>query len=41
MTAPCDLIEIHEAYKRGDLKALLGDPPDFPTCRGPYTNLRG
>ena len=39
MTAPCDLIEIHEAYKRGDLetlKALLGDPSDFPNCRGPY-----
>ena len=30
--------DIHEAYKRGDLKALrrlLGDPPDFPNCRGP------
>ena len=39
MTAPCDMIELHEAYKRGDLaavKALLGDPPDFPNCRGPY-----
>ena len=39
MTAPCDEIELHEAYKRGDLqavKALLGDPPDFPNCRGPY-----
>ena len=34
----CDLIAIHEAYKRGDLeklKALLGNPPDFPNCRGP------
>ena len=46
MTAPCDLIEIHEAYKRGDLETLKappGDPPDFPTCRAPwyYTNLRG
>ena len=39
MTAPCDTIELHEAYKRGDMaavKALLGDPPDFPNCRGPY-----
>lgn len=39
MTAPCDMIELHEAYKRGDLetiKALLGDPPDFPNCRGPF-----
>ena len=39
MTAPCDMIELHEAYKRGDLetvKALLGDPADFPNCRGPY-----
>ena len=29
---------IHEAYLRGDLEALkaaLGDPPDFPNCRGP------
>ena len=29
---------IHDAFKRGDLaalKALLGDPPDFPNCRGP------
>ncbi len=29
---------IHDAYKRGDietLKNLLGDPPDFPNCRGP------
>jgi ankyrin repeat protein len=33
------MIELHEAYKRGDLetvKALLGDPPDFPNCHGPY-----
>ena len=33
MTAPCDMIELHEAYARGDLetvKAMLGDPPDFP-----------
>jgi len=39
MTAPCDMIELHEAYKRGDLetvRALLGDPPDFPNCPGPY-----
>jgi len=39
MTAPCDMIELHEAYKRGDLetiKALLGDPPEFPNCRGPF-----
>ena len=31
-------IGIHEAYRRGDLEALrtlLGDPPDFPNCRGP------
>jgi ankyrin repeat protein len=31
-------IGIHEAYVRGDLeslKRLLGDPPDFPNCRGP------
>jgi ankyrin repeat protein len=30
-------IAIHEAYVRGDLealKALLGNPPDFPNCRG-------
>jgi hypothetical protein len=29
---------LHEAYQRGDLEtlsALLGDPPDFPNCRGP------
>ncbi len=33
-----DAIDLHEAYKRGDLEALkaaLGDPPDFPNCRGP------
>jgi Ankyrin repeats (3 copies) len=39
MTAPCDMIELHEAYRRGDLeavKAMLGDPPDFPNCPGPY-----
>ena len=33
-----DSLAIHDAYKRGDLeklKALLGDPPDFPNCRGP------
>jgi ankyrin repeat protein len=33
-----DAIAIHEAYKRGDLEALktaLGDPPNFPNCRGP------
>jgi ankyrin repeat protein len=31
-------LAVHEAYKRGDLdtlKVLLGDPPDFPNCRGP------
>ncbi len=31
-------LAIHDAYKRGDLEALktlLGDPPDFPNCRGP------
>jgi hypothetical protein len=34
----CDALILHEAYKRGDvvaLKRLLGDPPDFPNCRGP------
>jgi len=34
----CDEISIHEAYKRGDLdalKRLIGNPPDFPNCRGP------
>jgi ankyrin repeat protein len=33
-----DPITLHEAYQRGDLKAvksLLGDPPDFPNCPGP------
>jgi ankyrin repeat protein len=31
-------VAIHEAYVAGDLeglKRLLGDPPDFPNCRGP------
>ncbi|MBZ5543091.1 MAG: ankyrin repeat domain-containing protein [Acidobacteriia bacterium] len=31
-------IAIHEAYVRGDLetlKKLLGNPPNFPNCRGP------
>jgi ankyrin repeat protein len=31
-------LAIHDAYKRGDLEALrtlLGNPPDFPNCRGP------
>ena len=31
-------IALHEAYRTGDLetlKRLLGDPPDFPNCRGP------
>ena len=34
----CDAIAVHEAYKQGDLerlKALLGNPPDFPNCHGP------
>lgn len=33
-----DAIAIHDAYLRGDLDALrslLGDPADFPNCRGP------
>ena len=33
-----DPIALHEAYERGDLEAvrdLLGNPPDFPNCRGP------
>ena len=33
-----DTINIHQAYKTGDLKALksaLGNPPDFPNCVGP------
>ncbi len=32
-----DLIALHEAYTCGDLgavKTLLGNPPDFPNCRG-------
>jgi ankyrin repeat protein len=31
-------LALHGAYKRGDLAAvrrLLGNPPDFPNCRGP------
>lgn len=31
-------LAIDEAYKKGDIEALreaLGDPPDFPNCRGP------
>ena len=34
----CDAVALHEAYVRGDLaevRALLGDPADFPNCRGP------
>lgn len=33
-----DAVAIHEAYRRGNLEALkaaLGNPPDFPNCRGP------
>ena len=33
-----DPIALDQAFKRGDLKtvrSLLGDPPDFPNCRGP------
>jgi ankyrin repeat protein len=33
-----DAHAIHEAFRRGDqetLRALLGNPPDFPNCRGP------
>jgi ankyrin repeat protein len=33
-----EALAIHDAYVRGDLKALralLGDPPDFPNCQGP------
>ena len=33
-----EALAIHDAYKRGDLetlKTLLGDPPDFPNCKGP------
>jgi len=35
-----DPIALHEAYERGDLQAvkdLLGNPPDFPNCRGPQS----
>ena len=31
-------LAIHDAYLRGDLdalKTLLGNPPDFPNCKGP------
>jgi ankyrin repeat protein len=31
-------LKLHAAYQRGDLdgvKAALGNPPDFPNCRGP------
>ncbi len=34
----CDARALHEAYVRGDLdtvRQLLGNPPDFPNCRGP------
>jgi uncharacterized protein len=34
----CEAISILQAYKQGDLEALrtlLGNPPDFPNCRGP------
>ena len=33
-----EALDLHETYRRGDLaalKRLLGDPPDFPNCRGP------
>ena len=33
-----ELIALHQAYERGDLAAViagLGNPPDFPNCRGP------
>jgi uncharacterized protein len=33
-----EALAIHQAYQRGDLealKALLGEPADFPNCRGP------
>lgn len=33
-----DPVALHEAFKRGDLEAvktLLGNPLDFPNCRGP------
>jgi uncharacterized protein len=34
----CELLALHEAYKRGDLEAVraaLGNPADFPNCPGP------
>jgi ankyrin repeat protein len=34
----CELIALHESYKRGDLEAVrtaLGNPDDFPNCPGP------
>jgi ankyrin repeat protein len=34
-----DPMAIHQAYRRGDLEALqaaLGNPADFPNCRGPW-----
>jgi ankyrin repeat protein len=33
-----EALAIHGSYVRGDLqalRALLGDPPDFPNCQGP------
>ena len=33
-----DPIALHKAYQNGDLSAVkagMGDPPDFPNCRGP------
>ena len=33
-----ELIALHQAFERGDLEAVkagLGNPPDFPNCRGP------
>lgn len=33
-----ELIALHQAYERGDLEGVksgLGNPPDFPNCRGP------
>ncbi|MGH6899216.1 MAG: ankyrin repeat domain-containing protein [Geminicoccaceae bacterium] len=33
-----EALAVHDAYERGDLgalKTLLGDPPDFSSCRGP------
>jgi ankyrin repeat protein len=35
--SPHPAIELHEAYVRGDLdtvRTMLGNPPDFPNCRG-------